>query len=190
MKNIPREYNAKVIRFENKLEIIRYGGSRIRIPSHQLSGGMQIYENNEDEDEKKQRAIEQSFRIKRKIKYYCLSNDFDLFWTLTLDDTKVDSKNYEYSRRKLQAWLKYQREKYGKFDYIFVPELHKSGRIHFHGVTGKIKPQLLEARNLHSNRLIKKMVSRYIMSKTGKMVIALFLKSKVQKEHLATFQNI
>jgi len=156
MENMLKQYNAKVIRFENHLEIIRYGCSRIRTASHQLSEGIQIYEDNRDNDERKQRVIEQVFRIKRKIKYYCLSNDFDLFWTLTLDDTKVDSKDYVYSRKRLQAWLKYQREKYGKFDYIFVPELHKSGRIHFHGVTGRLMPQLVEARSPNSNRLIKK----------------------------------
>ena len=100
--------------------------------------------------------MEQAFRIKRKIKYYCQSNDFDLFWTLTLDDTKVNAKDYTYSRKRLQAWLKYQREKYGKFDFLFVPELHKSGRIHFHGVTGKLSPPLIEARYLKSNRLIQK----------------------------------
>jgi len=56
----------------------------------------------------------------------------------------------------LQAWLKYQREKYGKFDYLFIPELHKSGRIHFHGVTGRLTPPLVEARYPKSKRLIKK----------------------------------
>lgn len=109
-----------------------------------------------DKETQNQRAFEQAYRIKRKIKYYCQANDFDLFWTLTLNDNKVNVKNYEYSRKRLKTWLKYQREKYGKFDYLFIPELHKSGRIHFHGVTGGLSPSLVEARYPKSERLIKK----------------------------------
>ncbi|MGL9972466.1 hypothetical protein IGI80_003401 [Enterococcus sp. DIV1420a] len=79
-----------------------------------------------------------------------------MFWTLTFDDSKVNAKNYRYSRQKLQAWLKYQREKYGKFGYLFIPELHKSGRIHFHGMTENFAPPLVEARYPKNKRLIKK----------------------------------
>lgn len=149
-------YNAKIIMFEDHAEIIRYGINRTRVPSEQIDRNTRTHNDVDDEELQKQRALEQAFRTKRKIKYYCQSNDFNLFWTLTLDDAKVNARNYTYSRQKLQAWLKYQREKYGKFDYLFVPELHKSGRIHFHGVTGKLSPPLVEARYPKSNRLIKK----------------------------------
>ena len=150
------EYNSKIIMFEDHVEIIRYGTNRTRASSEKNERNTRIHNGIDDEELQKQRALEQSFRTKRKIKYYCQSNDFNLFWTLTLDDAKVNAKNYTYSRQRLQAWLKYQREKYGKFDYLFVPELHKSGRIHFHGVTGKLSPPLIEARYPKSNRLIKK----------------------------------
>lgn len=142
--------------FEDHIEIIKYGTNRITVPSDKNDRNIKAHNDSDDEERQKRRALEQAFRIKRKIKYYCQSNDFDLFWTLTLDDTKVNAKDYTYSRKRLQAWLKYQREKYGKFDFLFVPELHKSGRIHFHGVTGKLSPPLIEARYPKSNRLIKK----------------------------------
>ncbi len=150
------EYNSKIIRFDNYLEIIRYGENRIRAPSKNNNSNQILKPSEVDEEAQKKRTLEQAYRIKRKIKYYCLSNNFDLFWTLTLNDNKVNAKNYEYSRKRLQAWLKYQREKYGKFNYLFIPELHKSGRIHFHGVTGGLCPLLVEARSSKSNRLIKK----------------------------------
>lgn len=151
-----KKYNSKIIMFEDHIEIIKYGTNRITVPSHKNDRNIKAHNDSDDEERQKRRALEQAFRIKRKIKYYCQSNDFDLFWTLTLDDTKVNAKDYTYSRKRLQAWLKYQREKYGKFDFLFVPELHKSGRIHFHGVTGKLSPPLIEARYLKSNRLIQK----------------------------------
>lgn len=99
---------------------------------------------------------QQAQKIKRKIRYYCQANEFNLFWTLTFDDEKVDAKDYPYAKQRLRAWLKYQRETYGKFDYIFVAELHKSGRIHFHGITNNFNPPLVEARSSKTNRLIKK----------------------------------
>lgn len=151
-----KKYNSKIIMFEDHIEIIKYGTNRITVPSDKNDRNIKAHNDSDDEERQKRRALEQAFRIKRKIKYYCQSNDFDLFWTLTLDDTKVNAKDYTYSRKRLQAWLKYQREKYGKFDFLFVPELHKSGRIHFHGVTGKLSPPLIEARYPKSNRLIKK----------------------------------
>lgn len=154
--NHMNEYNSKIIRFGDHIEIIRYGVNRTKLSSERSDRNMRTYDDKDAEERQKQRALEQAFRIKRKIKYYCQSNDFNLFWTLTLDDTKVNAKDYTYSRKRLQAWLKYQREKYGKFDFLFVPELHKSGRIHFHGVTGKLSPPLIEARYLKSNRLIQK----------------------------------
>ena len=151
-------YDAKVIRFENHIEIIRYGESRIRVSEEGNYFKKKVPDTDDinEEEKKKLRLLQQAFRIKRKIKYYCVANEFDLFWTLTFDDRKVNAKNYEYSRKQLQAWLKYQREKYGKFDYLFIPELHKSGRIHFHSVTGRFSPLLKEARYPKSNRLIKK----------------------------------
>ena len=36
----------------------------------------------------------------------------------------------------MSNWLRRMKRKYGKFDYIMIPELHKDGAIHFHGVTG------------------------------------------------------
>lgn len=183
-------YNAKIIMFEDHAEIIRYGINRTRVPSEQIDRNTRTHNDVDDEELQKQRALEQAFRTKRKIKYYCQSNDFNLFWTLTLDDAKVNARNYTYSRQKLQAWLKYQREKYGKFDYLFVPELHKSGRIHFHGVTGKLSPPLVEARYPKSNRLIKKKEYRYTMLKIGSMDLVQFQKFKVEKNQQVISQNI
>lgn len=149
------EYNSKIIRFDHHIEIIKYGENRIRTldGKDKSNRGLKCVDS---EEAKNQRVLEQAYRIKRKIKYYCQANDFDLFWTLTLNDNKVNAKNYVYSRQRLQAWLKYQRERYGKFAYLFIPELHKSGRIHFHGVTAGLSPPLVEARYPKNKRLIKK----------------------------------
>lgn len=147
------EYNAKIVGFPDHIEVIKYGKTR-RKPGRQIIRATEP--KIRDEDEQELYDYQQAQKIRRKIKYYCQSNDFDLFWTLTFDDNKVDARDYPYAKKRLRAWLKYQREKYGKFQYIFVAELHKSGRIHFHGLTAGFSPPLTEARSPKTNRLIKK----------------------------------
>lgn len=40
--------------------------------------------------------------------------------------------------------------------YILVPEFHKSGRLHFHGLVGNVpKWKMSKAINPHNNKLIK-----------------------------------
>lgn len=149
------EYNTRIIDFGDKVEITKYGKTKVR-----ASRDIEIDDNrrkNDTPEAKEKRVLDQSYRIKRKIKHYCLCNNFDLFFTLTFDDSKVNAKDYQYARKQLTSWLKYQREKYGRFGYIFVPELHPtSGRIHFHGVTTGFSPPLVKARSKKTNRLIKK----------------------------------
>ncbi|MCP1640398.1 hypothetical protein J2T50_002137 [Streptococcus gallinaceus] len=147
-------YNQKMTVFpDGKIEIIKYSQPKIRVLNKKQSDNMR---RELTAEEKERQKVQQAFRIKRKIKHYCLSNKFDLFWTLTFNDEEVNALDYVEARKVLQAWLKYQREKYGKFDYIFVPELHKSGRIHFHGLTKNLTPPLFEAINPKTKRKIRK----------------------------------
>lgn len=81
-------------------------------------------------------------RTRNQIKDYCLSNDFNMFWTLTFG-TKRESDQTCFNR--LSNWLKYMKSKYGLFDYIFIPERHKDGCIHFHGVTGNFKGVVVDS---------------------------------------------
>jgi len=84
----------------------------------------------EDKDHSKKMNV---YRTRNKVKDYCLSNDFDMFWTITFElDRADDARCFQ----RLADWLKYMKKKYGAFDYIFIPERHKDGCIHFHGVTG------------------------------------------------------
>ena len=148
------ENNLKVVNFGDHVEVIKYGHLKQRVAGNNRLANHERKIRTEEEQDKYN--FQQAKKIQRRIRYYCECNDFDLFWTLTFDDEKVNARDYEYAKKKLRAWLKYQREKYGKFDYIFIPELHKSGRIHFHGITFGFSPLLIEARNPKTDKLIKK----------------------------------
>lgn len=76
-------------------------------------------------------------RAKNKIYDYARSNDFEYFITLTFDPLKVDSFDYSVCTKKLSKWLEHLKSRYAPdLKYLVVPELHKSGRYHFHGLFG------------------------------------------------------
>ena len=89
-------------------------------------------------------------RTRQNIQDYCLSNDFDMFWTLTFG---TERKNDDRAFNRLSEWLKYMKKKYGLFDYIFIPERHKDGCIHFHGVTGGFGGEIVKATHRGTNVL-------------------------------------
>ena len=98
------------------------------------------------DEEKEYEKLKNLWRIKTKIKDYILSNDFDYFWTLTF---KADRYDYDLAFQKMGKWLRKMRDKHGKFDYIMIPELHKDGAIHFHGVTGGLNALIVAAGVTH-----------------------------------------
>ena len=86
-------------------------------------------------DKRVQSIMDSSKRSKKMIYDVTRSNNWEWFVTITFDPEKVDSKNYEDCTKKLSQWLKDIRKRHCKdMKYIFVPELHKSGRYHFHGL--------------------------------------------------------
>lgn len=145
-------YNTKIIQYNpNSFEVIHY-----RKPKFRRMGETDTTVSTTPKKISDEELYQQANRIKKRIRHYMLCNDFDLFWTLTFDSEKINSYDYLVVKAKIRAWLKGQREKHGKFSYLFIPELHKSGRLHFHGVTGGFSPTLTKARNIKTGRLVKK----------------------------------
>ena len=60
------------------------------------------------------------------------SNVWDWFITLTFDPEQVDSFDYSSVTEAMQKFTRIMRDK--GFRYLIVPELHESGRYHFHGL--------------------------------------------------------
>ena len=79
-------------------------------------------------------------RSKNKIFYYSRSNNWDngYFCTLTIDPEKYDSYDYKVVSDLIRKFTRSIREYDNKAYGLFVPELHKSGRFHLHGLIGGI----------------------------------------------------
>jgi len=99
--------------------------------------------------------VEKSLRRTRKaIKGYALNNDFEIFGTFTY---KHDRQNIEKCKSKFSNWLKNIQKRYGKIEYIAVPEFHKDGKsIHFHVLIKGYKGKIRRAINPHTGKLLVK----------------------------------
>ena len=84
--------------------------------------------------------IEQSGnRAKNKIYQLSRANKWEYFITLTFDKRFVDRYDYDECVKKLKVWIMNIKRLYAKnLKYIVVPELHKDGAFHFHGLIADI----------------------------------------------------
>ena len=88
-------------------------------------------------------AGDDSIRISRsrtikKIYDIGRSNSWEWFFTFTFNPDKVNSFNYADTSKKLSNWFIYIKRKCPNMKYLVVPEQHKSGRWHFHGLFSNV----------------------------------------------------
>ena len=72
-------------------------------------------------------------RARARVRDLALCNPFRWFVTLTLDKNRVDRYDMDQVTPRLNAWLSNQVQRRG-LAYVLVPERHKDGAIHFHGL--------------------------------------------------------
>ena len=78
-------------------------------------------------------------RSKNKIHDLARSETWEYFVTLTYDSSKTDRYDYNACLNKCRKWLNNQRSRYAQdLAYIFVPEKHKDGAYHFHGLVANV----------------------------------------------------
>lgn len=89
---------------------------------------------------RKERSLKNSTsRTIQKIYEITRSNEWEYFITLTFNPEKVNSFDYDEVVKKLSKWLNNIKQRQSpNLKYIIVPELHKSGRFHFHGLFADI----------------------------------------------------
>ncbi len=139
-------YNRRTTDYGNgKIEIVAYHSPQLRyIERGKPPSDTEAETTDKAQEERTRRQIH---AIRRRIKGYAFSNDFHWFVTLTFNPEKVDSFDYETAKTTLLKWRRKMRDRHEKFDYLMIPELHKSGAVHFHGLLGDIPNCFKEAAN-------------------------------------------
>lgn len=105
-------------------------------------------------------------RAKDSIFDYILNNEFEYFFTGTLNPDKMDSKDPKEVIKPLIKWLKNMVQRYC-LSYIIIAERHKSGAIHFHGLFKADKELKLEDSGTKLYKGFKKPVSDERASELG-----------------------
>ena len=87
---------------------------------------------NDETDGKIDKSI---IRARSRVFEYALCNEFDYFVTLTLDKNKMDRYNLDEFIKKFSQFIRDYRKKYkANIQYLLIPEKHKDGAWHMHGL--------------------------------------------------------
>lgn len=103
------------------------------------------------DEENKERSIR---RTQTEIQDLIDCNDFDWFGTFTFDPKKIDRHNPETVKKAMMSWLNHARRKSPDLTYIVVPERHKDGAIHFHGLLGNFNGKMADSGSKWQNNAI------------------------------------
>ncbi len=86
---------------------------------------------------KREKSIHDSvYRARKQVEGLARCNKWKYFITLTFDKAKVDRYDYDACTEAIKYWIDCMRRKYPGIKYILVPEPHKDGAWHFHGLVG------------------------------------------------------
>lgn len=141
-------YNCVLIKYKNGFQIRRYD---FPIKEGDDISNNDSFDNLSEEEEnafqENNFSVESSVhsdyvslnRSKQKIYYYSRSCDWSggFFVTLTFNPDIINSFSYKDCLKCVRIFLDSLKRYDCTVKYLFVPELHKSGRYHFHGLITK-----------------------------------------------------
>lgn len=94
-------------------------------------------------------------RSRTMLEDLCICNNFELFCTFTFDPKRYNSKSILFCRNYMTTWLHNIKNRGSKgLEYLVVPELHKSGAIHFHALLRGYHGKLKDSRHCQHGRRV------------------------------------
>lgn len=149
----PKRYQYKVKAYnDGSYKVIEYLNGRLKTDQKLTFSTPQFSDFSDEEKEVllKESRLANLYKTKNKLRDYAKNNSFDKFWTLTFDP-KICGASDDYRFAEMEKWLRKMRDTYGKFNYLAVPERHKSGQIHWHMMTGYFEPKLIDSGKEYRN---------------------------------------
>lgn len=125
------------------INISKYGRDyRVTYLRRSVSDSLRLYDDEDDEQECAKigdRFSSSVSRAKNAILGYGKCNDWDYFVTFTLDRFKYDRFNLDKWRKDFSQYIRDLRKKKGyDLQYLLIPERHKDGAWHMHGLMSGI----------------------------------------------------
>lgn len=126
-------YGVKFYR-EGYYKLIRYNhGYPVRLPP--------LDDQPEDKGEVHGKLSQSLSRARSVVFQLAICNDWDYFFTGTLDQSKMDRYDLVHFRKTLAQWIRDQRKKGESIEFLFIPERHKNGAYHMHGFIRGLLPE-------------------------------------------------
>ena len=100
---------------------------------------------NKEDDQHYDTKLNEAFcRAKSMVLQYALCNPWDFFFTGTLDPAKFNRYDLDSFQQRLSQFIRDKRKAYGtQLSFLLVPEQHKDGAWHMHGLISGIPESAL-----------------------------------------------
>ena len=112
--------------------------------------------------EQGEKSDENLSRARRVVRDIIFCNKFDLFCTFTFNKEFIDRYDYNACKKRITEFFKNYKNRYSiSFRYLIIPEFHKDGAFHFHGLIRGILPdhlvvpEYIHARNKKTGEMKK-----------------------------------
>lgn len=113
-----------------------------------VNGMVKVHDMDEVERRAKESARCSLSRTKNKVYQLARGNEWKWFVTFTFAPIKANRYDWDETSGKLRHYLWYMAKKHAEagkdFRYIVVPEMHKDGAWHFHGIFGNCEDSILK----------------------------------------------
>jgi len=165
--DIVAEYNVKIKTYANGEQHLTYHSySNLKGLARKKKGSSPLLE---DEESREYQKFKNLLRAKSSIidliYHNGLIKPWQYFVTLTFDPKEVDSMNYDVVSKVIAKWLNNMKHQNPRMSYVMTPELHKSGRVHWHGVFRDVPNwKLVPAVNSNLQRIKKDGLPIYNLS--------------------------
>lgn len=130
----------------------------IRFKRSAYDGPPSLAKLHKDDQKENSTKLDNNFsRARSMLLQYALCNPWDYFFTGTINKEWYDRMNLERYYTVLSQWIRDKRKEYKTtVQYLLVPERHKDGAWHIHGLLHGLPPEKLSAfvSGIHPKKLV------------------------------------
>ena len=104
-------------------------------------------------------------RTKKKVYDYAKSNEWEWFVTFTFSPDKVNRYDYDECTKYLSKWFNNLKRSSPALSYLVVPEQHKDGAYHFHGLFSGINERQIVWTGKYVIKRVRGLRSKFVRTK-------------------------
>lgn len=97
-----------------------------------------VRDDEQEQDEHVGKFASALSRARNTVRDVILCNRWEYFVTLTFDGARWDRYDLQARVKELMQWIQNENKKGANIRYVLVPEFHKDGAVHLHGVMSGI----------------------------------------------------